>query len=673
MEDSSSGEELGEEGGSFRGLFDSIEVRRHRVGAPLDSIVYGIRRNVSALSLRSLLPAPQASPVGGAVEGGLDVGGADGPVIGGCLASVVCMEAPVIDDCLDSVAGGDAVLGVGGAIADLGVVGASDPVAGSPSSVVRGDASGCVSSSAVGVKPEVQVCQLPATTEPLTRGPTRLPALLASGFVPVRVCRSRIRDVLDAARLSSPAQAAAGSHRPAIAAARPVMGKGNAVRPFMAFKLWKSASLVDVRTLDNGFFVFVFVSVKARDDVLEHGPWFFLRTPIFFRRWERMLSLSKEKLARVQTASGSRLAFTRVCVEIDALEDFIYEIPVTLGSSSCLVRLRYPWLPPRCGVCVAFGHETSSCASCRSTVPDACVPTTSLHGSSQPSAHVRPGSTLMPHAGRTEGGGGSEDRGRSHDRTGRVSRERSVPRQLRGTRARSLSSGLSPETGPLSLPGAITGCFMTSFAAWNVRGLNLVPRQREVRDLCAREGIVLCGLLKSKIIHCEVRHLARDVVFEVSFVYVRNEYSLRTELWASIGSILDVAGCQFTWSNHQQGPDFIATNIDRVLVNDGWLHWFPLSSAFFLQPGTSDHSPGLVTMGDHEARTRRLFRFFSFLTECDEFLSTGLLGSPHERRYSGYGSLDSFIRTRLSATQQEELSRDVIDEEVSAVFKSLSK
>ncbi|GAB2292522.1 hypothetical protein Dimus_026758 [Dionaea muscipula] len=51
----------------------------------------------------------------------------------------------------------------------------------------------------------------------------------------------------------------------------------------------------------------------------------------------------------------------------------------------------------------------------------------------------------------------------------------------------------------------------------------------------------------------------------------------------------------------------------------------------------------------------------------------GLLGAPHERRYSGYGSLDSFIRTRLSATQQEELCLEVTDEEVYAVFKSLKK
>ncbi|GAB2268457.1 hypothetical protein Dimus_003415 [Dionaea muscipula] len=61
------------------------------------------------------------------------------------------------------------------------------------------------------------------------------------------------------------------------------------------------------------------------------------------------------------------------------------------------------------------------------------------------------------------------------------------------------------------------------------------------------------------------------------------------------------------------------------------------------------------------------------IKECFVDFYQGLLGSTHERRYYGYGSLDSFIRTRLSDTQQEELCRDVTAEEVSAVFKRLRK
>ncbi|GAB2303467.1 hypothetical protein Dimus_037457 [Dionaea muscipula] len=72
----------------------------------------------------------------------------------------------------------------------------------------------------------------------------------------------------------------------------------------LAFKLWKTAGLVDVRTLDNGFFVFIFASDKARDDVLERGPWFFLRTPIFLRRWERMMSRPDPAGVRFATSDG---------------------------------------------------------------------------------------------------------------------------------------------------------------------------------------------------------------------------------------------------------------------------------------------------------------------------------------------------------------------------------
>ncbi|GAB2275926.1 hypothetical protein Dimus_010672 [Dionaea muscipula] len=56
---------------------------------------------------------------------------------------------------------------------------------------------------------------------------------------------------------------------------------------------------------------------------------------------------------------------------------------------------------------------------------------------------------------RTEVGGGQDGRGYTPDRSCRVSRERSVPRQLRGTaRSLSLSSGLSPPGGqdPLRSP-----------------------------------------------------------------------------------------------------------------------------------------------------------------------------------------------------------------------------
>ncbi|GAB2296341.1 hypothetical protein Dimus_030464 [Dionaea muscipula] len=181
-----------------------------------------------------------------------------------------------------------------------------------------------------------------------------------------------------------------------------------------------------------------------------------------------------------------------------------------------------------------------------------------------------PGGSLRPHAGvrgtqlpssgsggqplapqgseRTEVRGGLVGRRCTPERTGRVSRKPSVPRQLRGTaRARSLSSGSPPGTGrdPSRSPERLSDGFVAvkTKPPGKRRGRGRRRRGgREVRDLYAREGIVLCGLLETKIIHCEVRLVARDVVFEASFVYACNEYSLRTELWNTIGTILDSAG-----------------------------------------------------------------------------------------------------------------------------------
>ncbi|GAB2299490.1 hypothetical protein Dimus_033557 [Dionaea muscipula] len=400
MGDSSSGDENGDEGGRFPGLFDSIEGRRLRFGEMASFWVTG-GRPVSELCLSVMSPVP--STAGG--DGGSRVvlqrdGGASGD---GFFGDSPKMVVDVLMDGLgrSPVAGGVAVHGMDGADA---------PVSGDGFALVADGAPlACNTSFSGGIEIPVQTSPCVAVDPIHSNGPAFCPLPVHSiahgvssfsiSTVPVTVNMKAVVPVV-------PASGHASGPIPA--------GRKTATRP--AGGSSSSRPVVDA--------------------------------------------------AMPVLASGSRLAYARVYVEIDASEDFIYEIPVTLGPSSCLVRLRYPWLPPRCGVCLAFGHETSSCASLRSTVPDACVPTTSLHGGSQPSAHAMPGSTLRPHAGvrgtpppssgsgrqhlapqgseRTEVGRGLDGRGRTPDRTGRVSRERSVPRHLRPVRPRSLSSDLSP-------------------------------------------------------------------------------------------------------------------------------------------------------------------------------------------------------------------------------------
>lgn len=61
--------------------------------------------------------------------------------------------------------------------------------------------------------------------------------------------------------------------------------------------------------------------------------------------------------------------------------------------------------------------------------------------------------------------------------------------------------------------------------------------------------------------------------------------------------LLDLSrrGCFFTWTN--RNPDnLIARKLDRALINESLMKIFPSSAAGFDAPGTSDHSPCLVSL-----------------------------------------------------------------------------
>ncbi|KAL7196041.1 hypothetical protein ACSBR1_036130 [Camellia fascicularis] len=96
---------------------------------------------------------------------------------------------------------------------------------------------------------------------------------------------------------------------------------------------------------------------------------------------------------------------------------------------------------------------------------------------------------------------------------------------------------------------------------------------------------------------------------------VFNSYILNAELVD-----LSYGGCQFTWANKRTRGDYIATKIDRVLVNESWIDQFPASIAMFLPSSISDHSLIVVTVSRKAPSFKKPFKYFDFWAKHEEFL-----------------------------------------------------
>ena len=64
------------------------------------------------------------------------------------------------------------------------------------------------------------------------------------------------------------------------------------------------------------------------------------------------------------TASQQRLAFARVCIELDAAVEVPRHIEVVLRNGrTVMVNVTVPWMPLKCSVCNIFGHSVKDCAN----------------------------------------------------------------------------------------------------------------------------------------------------------------------------------------------------------------------------------------------------------------------------------------------------------------------
>nr|AAF63129.1 Similar to reverse transcriptase [Arabidopsis thaliana] len=78
-------------------------------------------------------------------------------------------------------------------------------------------------------------------------------------------------------------------------------------------------------------------------------------------------------------------------------------------------------------------------------------------------------------------------------------------------------------------------------------------------------------------------------------------------------------GVHYTWSNHQDDNPIIR-KLDRAIANGDWFSSFPSAIAVFELSGVSDHSPCIIILENLPKRSKKCFRYFSFLSTHPTFL-----------------------------------------------------
>jgi len=143
----------------------------------------------------------------------------------------------------------------------------------------------------------------------------------------------------------------------------------------IAKRIRGSYDLLEVLSLDNGFFIFTFDFVDHATNVLERAPWHMANMPLVLKRWQPNMQFLKDDLARVpvwvrlynvplEYWTIKRLSYARVCVEIDASKTLVKEYDLHCPNGLFItISVEYEWIPSKCSNCNVFGHTTALCAT----------------------------------------------------------------------------------------------------------------------------------------------------------------------------------------------------------------------------------------------------------------------------------------------------------------------
>ena len=168
-------------------------------------------------------------------------------------------------------------------------------------------------------------------------------------------------------------------------------------------RLWGKHEIPAISTTDNGWYIFRFRDMAARDWVLDNGPWYFSGRPIILRFWKPGMEMLNAQITSLPiwvkffnipleywtvtslgyiasvvgipmhldtlTENHSRLSFARICIEVDVNCTFPKSALLDLGNGKySTIRIEYPWVPQNCAHCKIFGHSQVKCKGVKEKV-----------------------------------------------------------------------------------------------------------------------------------------------------------------------------------------------------------------------------------------------------------------------------------------------------------------
>ncbi|XP_060969654.1 uncharacterized protein LOC133036901 [Cannabis sativa] len=379
-----------------------------------------------------------------------------------------------------------------------------------------------------------------------------------------------------------------------------------------------------VKLLAFGIFLIRFNTMEIRDQVLNGGYIFFNKRPVIMKPWDPNTNFRKEDVKQVPiwvhledlelkywgqkslfkivgqvgkpimvdsvTRERERLNFPRILIEVQMNQELpnLLEFEDEYGSV-CHVGIQYEWKPITCSNCSGLGHKTEDCRNGSKAKQEWVI-----------KEDHRKANPIVDNEGFQ-----AVSKGKRVKEHGQVS----TRKVQNGFQALADNEELGNgdcelvAAGPVADAAVIDSSFETYLTV--VYGANDNEGRKLLwADLCELSTKDNWLVMRDfNAILAKEERVGHRVCYHPDTDFIQCVQQCQLE-------DVKATGCYFTWSNKQQGKDRIVSKIDRISANQEWLDKYPNAEAMYLNEGTFDHSPAILSLHPKWKSGRKPFKYF---------------------------------------------------------------